>query len=52
MPRLRLPDGKVAQVEPQWFEHLNGCTLLFEALVLALCRVMPFAAVARLAGES
>ena len=31
---------------------LSGFTLLFEALVLCLCREMPFAAVARLVGES
>ena len=29
-----------------------GFTLLFEALILAMCRQMPFAAVARLVGES
>lgn len=52
VPRVRLPDGKVALVEPQWFGRLSGFTLLFEALVLALAREMPFAAVARLVGES
>jgi transposase len=52
VPRVRLPDGKVALVEPEWFGRLAGFTLLFEALVLALCREMPFAAVARLVGES
>lgn len=30
----------------------SGFTLLFEALVLSLCQEMPFAAVARLVGES
>jgi transposase len=52
VPRLRLPDGKVALVEPDWVGRLSGFTLLFEALVLALAREMPFAAVARLVGES
>ena len=52
VPRVRLPDGKVALVEPEWFGRLSGFTLLFEALVLALAREMPFAAVARLVGES
>jgi transposase len=52
VPRVRLPDGKVALVEPEWFGRLAGFTLLFEALVLALAREMPFAAVARLVGES
>jgi transposase len=52
VPRLRLPDGKVALVEPEWFGRLAGFTLLFEARVAALAREMPFAAVARLVGES
>ena len=52
VPRVRLPDGKVALVEPEWFGRLAGFTLLFEALVLTLAREMPFAAVARLVGES
>lgn len=34
------------------FEKLSGFILLFEALVLMLCRQMTFAAVPRLAGES
>lgn len=38
--------------EPDWTGKLSGFTLLFEALILAMCRQMPFAAVARLAGES
>jgi len=52
MPRVRLPDGKVRLVEPEWVGRLDGFTLLFEALVLALCQQMPFAAVARLVGLS
>ena len=51
-PRVRLPDGKVRLVEPSWVGKLDGFTLLFEALVLALCQQMPFAAVARLVGLS
>lgn len=51
VPRVRLPDG-VALVEPDWFGKLSGFTLLFEALVLALARHMPFAAVAQTVGES
>lgn len=38
--------------EPPWAGKLSGFTQLFEALVLCLCREMPFAAVARLVGES
>ena len=52
MPRVRLPDGAVRQIEPPWAGKLSGFTLLFEALVLMLCQQMPFAAAARLVGES
>ena len=52
VPRLRLPDGKVALIEPDWVGKLAGFTLLFEALVLMLAQQMPFAAVSRIVGES
>ena len=51
-PRVKLPDGRVVQIEPDWFGKLSGFTLLFEALVLALAQQMTFAAVARLVHES
>src|SRR6202171_6434750 len=47
VPRVRLPDGSVRLVEPDWVGQLSGFTLLFEALVLMLAQQMPFAAVAR-----
>ena len=40
IPRVRLPDGKVAVVEPDWVGRLSGFTLLFEALVLMLAQQM------------
>jgi hypothetical protein len=49
-PRVKLPDGPVVQIEPDWFDKLSGFTLLFGSLVLALR--MTFAAVARLVSES
>ena len=52
VPRVRLPDGAVRLVEPDWAGKLSGFTLLFEALILTLCREMPFAAVARLVNLS
>jgi len=52
VPRVKLPDGAVRQVEPPWAGKLSGFTLLFEALVLMLCQQMSFAAAARLVGES
>ncbi len=44
VPRVRLPDGSVRPVEPEWVGQLDGFTLLFEALVLLLAQQMPFAA--------
>jgi transposase len=52
MPRVRLPGGGVRLVEPDWAGKLAGFTLLFEALIITLCREMPFAAVARLVNLS
>jgi transposase len=43
-PRVKLPDGRVVQIEPDWFGKLSGFTLLFEALVLAMAQQMTFAA--------
>ena len=51
-PRVKLPDGSVRLVEPEFAGRLSGFTLLFEALILMLAQQMPFAAVARIAGES
>ena len=51
-PRVKLPDGRVALVEPDWVGKLAGFTLLFEALVLAMAQQMTFAAVAKLTGLS
>jgi transposase len=51
-PQVKLPDGRVVQIEPDWFGKLAGFTLLFEALVLAMAQQMPFAAIARLVNES
>jgi transposase len=52
IPRVKLPDGSVRQVEPDWSGKLAGFTLLFEALVLALCQQMSFSGVSRLINVS
>jgi transposase len=52
VPRVRLPDGKVRVVDPKWAGQLDGFTLLFEAMILMLCRHMPFAVVARMVNLS
>ncbi len=49
---MKLGDGSVRLVEPDFAGRLSGFTLLFEALVLMLSQQMPFAAVARIVGES
>ena len=41
VPRVKLPEGKVALVEPDWVGKLAGFTLLFEALVLMLAQATP-----------
>jgi transposase len=46
-PRVKLPNGSVRLVEPDFAGRLNGFTLLFKAFIL-----MPFAAVLRIVGES
>lgn len=38
VPCVKLPSGSVRQVELDWAGRLSGFTLLFEALVLALCQ--------------
>ncbi len=47
VPRIRLPDGSVAQVDPSWVGRRSGFRLLFEALDAALRRQMPFEAASR-----
>ena len=47
-----MPEGGIRQVEPEWAGRLAGFTLLFEALIIAMCREMTFSAVSRLVGLS
>ena len=51
-PRVKLNNGSVRLVEPDFAGRLNGFTLLFEAFILMLSGQMPFAAVSRIVGES
>lgn len=41
VPRIKTPDNKVHVVLPDWGGLQNGFTLLFEALILQLCKSMP-----------
>ena len=51
-PRLDLGDDKTEFVSPPWDGVCNGFTLLFEALVIELCRHMPVHCVRGIIGES
>jgi transposase len=44
--------GKTGQVEAPWTRKGSGFTLLMEAFIVALCRQMPMAVVARMLGVS
>lgn len=52
VPRVKRSDGKVRLILPPWSGHMSGFTLLFEALLLQLCRVMPVHNVSQLTGIS
>src|SRR3990170_2969024 len=41
VPRIKTPDNKIHLVLPTWSGLQNGFTLLFEALILQLCKNMP-----------
>jgi transposase len=51
VPRVICPEHEVHQVQVPWARERSGFTLLFEALVMALVKEMPVAAVAALIGE-
>ena len=50
-PRVQCERCGVKLVDLPWGRHGSGFTLLFEAFLLALCKAMPVAAVARIVGE-
>jgi len=52
VPRVECPEHGVRQVSLPWVRSRSGFTLLFEALVMALVKEMPVAAVAALIGET
>ena len=45
-PRVKTEDGRVLMVLPPWAGKMYGFTLLFEALIVELCRHMPVTQVA------
>lgn len=48
VPRIKTHEGHVRLISPPWSGHVAGFTLLFEALVLQLCKNMPVHQVAKL----
>ncbi|MCP4111972.1 MAG: ISL3 family transposase [Desulfobacteraceae bacterium] len=52
VPRVKLPNGKVKLLSMPWEGQNSGFTLLFEALILQLCKAMPVNQVGKLINES
>lgn len=50
VPRVNTPDGRVLMVMPPWAGKLDGFTLLFEALLIQMCKHMPINQVAQMVG--
>jgi transposase len=48
LPRIKTKDGQVRMISPPWTGLVPGFTLLFEALILQLCKNMPVHQVAKL----
>jgi len=41
VPRVQIPNGKIKQVKTTWEGSVSGFTLLFEAFVIQLVKLMP-----------
>lgn len=52
VPRIRCSDGKIRTVAVPWAEPNSGFTLLMEAFLLGLAKVLPVAEVSRQTGVS
>lgn len=52
VPRVKLSDGKVRLIRMPWEGQNTGFTLLFEALLMQLCKSMPVNQVGALVNES
>ena len=47
-PRIKTPDGKIKLILPPWSGVVNGFTLLFEALIMQMCKNMPVSQVGKI----
>jgi len=52
VPRIKKDDGKVRLIPTPWAGKISGLTLLFEALLIQLCKAMPVHNVCQLTGVS
>ena len=52
VPRVKLPNGKVKQIQTPWEGLSNGFTLLFEAFLVQLCQAMPVSKVSAITKTS
>ena len=52
VPRIKRDDGKVRLIPTPWEGKVSGFTLLFEALLIQLCKAMPVHNVSELTGVS
>ena len=52
IPRIKRDDGKVRLITAPWEGKVSGFTLLFEALLIQLCKAMPVHNVSELTGVS
>ena len=52
VPRIKRDDGRVRMISPPWSGVVSGFTLLFEALLIQLCKSMPVHNVSQLTGVS
>lgn len=52
VPRVKTDDGSIHLIKPDWSGLQNGFTLLFEALVLQICKHMPVHEASKLMGAS
>jgi transposase len=52
VPRVETPDGRILMVLPPWSGKMMGFTLLFEALLVNLCKHMPVHQASKIAGVS
>ena len=51
-PRIKPDDTKIELISPPWAGKNTGFTLLFEAMVVEMCRYMPIHTVCKLINET